>query len=499
MTNFTFNIHISKNRRTIVAIDRFEIAGQKITFLFGESGIGKTIISKAIYGLLDSDSLDIHINGMTYEQYLGSHFTRKLRQHGFFVFQEPSTHLNPLITLSGQLKEGSLHRAPGEKEILRYLWDTTHDAIFRRILSVYPKPYRPSGGEKQRILLAMAFKKINLLRKSNTVPPEAIFIFDEPSGSLDNHFRNRFLQLLLSDFQQIPFTALVITHDYSMIGEVHEKYPELRSSIVYRELALETDQLLLRDFAPRLYLNWLKSAKHTGVQTGGTSEPLLSLQSGYRVFGKTMVISRQENGGAPCPLQLHRGEMVYLKAASGIGKTTLAKIMMGLIPCQGLSLRIMEHQINELTSPGYWKRHIWGKKAGLVFQHADEALNLNATVREVFGGLPFRHKLNNGSIRTYLEELFDPPVSEGFLKKKVAYLSGGQKQRLNLLRTLMLDTDILILDEPLNGLDFESIQKVLGMLQQKQQEGKAILLISHNEDIFDAIIPPSRVYYLKES
>ena len=50
--------------------------------------------------------------------------------------------------------------------------------------------------------------------------------------------------------------------------------------------------------------------------------------------------------------------------------------------------------------------------------------------------------------------------------------SGGQKQRLNLLRTLILDTDLIILDEPLNGLDFQSIRKIMNILQEKQQEGK---------------------------
>lgn len=75
-------------------------------------------------------------------------------------------------------------------------------------------------------------------------------------------------------------------------------------------------------------------------------------------------------------------------------------------------------------------------------------------------------------------------------------LSGGQKQRLNLLRSLLLDADLLILDEPLNGLDFTSMQRVLKLLQERMEEGKSLLLISHNEEIFDALVPPENVYYL---
>ncbi|MCB0291946.1 MAG: ATP-binding cassette domain-containing protein, partial [Calditrichaeota bacterium] len=87
-------------------------------------------------------------------------------------------------------------------------------------------------------------------------------------------------------------------------------------------------------------------------------------------------------------------------------------------------------------------------------------------------------------------------IEPAFLNQKVSLLSGGQKQRLNLLRTLALDTDLVLLDEPLNGLDFLSIQRVIAALKEKQQEGKAILMISHNEEIFEAVIPPENSYYL---
>ena len=89
-------------------IDNFEIPCDKITFLFGESGIGKSIISKAIYGLLDPQELDVVVNEMDYETYLNTRHAVEMKQYGFFVFQEPSSHLNPLMTLSEQLREGSL-------------------------------------------------------------------------------------------------------------------------------------------------------------------------------------------------------------------------------------------------------------------------------------------------------------------------------------------------------------------------------------------------------
>jgi len=67
---------------------------------------------------------------------------------------------------------------------------------------------------------------------------------------------------------------------------------------------------------------------------------------------------------------------------------------------------------------------------------------------------------------------------------------------LNHLRGLALDTDVLILDEPLNGLDFESATKVISMLLRKMEAGMGLLVISHNEEIFDALAGADQTYYL---
>jgi ABC-type multidrug transport system ATPase subunit len=131
----------------------------------------------------------------------------------------------------------------------------------------------------------------------------------------------------------------------------------------------------------------------------------------------------------------------------------------------------------------------------ITFQHADEALNQNSTVIGTLSGIPALTSTAE-DIDRLLNELFEGEVNDRFLKTKVKYLSGGQKQKLNLVRSLLLDTSILILDEPLNGLDFDNIVRVLSMLKEKQKAGKGILLISHNEEIFDAIVPEESVYYL---
>jgi peptide/nickel transport system ATP-binding protein len=505
MNPLSFNVSIASRGRTIVAIDEYAVYPGAITFLFGESGIGKSMVAKAVYGLLDPGELQVTINNRPYQEHLGRDWTRQVRTNGFFVFQEPSSHLNPLMKITRQMGEGSLKNCSGnaEQEILDKLWQNRDADAIREILDIFPKPYRPSGGEKQRVLLAMAFKKIDILHSSAHQDAPACFIFDEPTGSLDDNYRNVFLELLFRKYRQRAFTIILITHDYSTISEIYRSHRDLLDRIHFKELSRVQEsqsQVVLKDFSPQEYISWLHGT--TPQQNAGGADPhdqVVRVRPRFSVFGRNLTIFKDASRTQETDLVINRGEMVYLKAPSGVGKTTLAKILMGLYRAQNISIQLCGLSITKKTGRRVWERRIWGGLAGMVFQHADEALNLQSTVRESFYGLPLKRKCTFDQIMLHLSSLFDSRIDTVFLRKKVAYLSGGQKQRLNLLRTLILSTDLVILDEPLNGLDFASIKKVLALIEEKRAQGAALLMISHNEEIFDHLIGSGHVYYLAET
>ncbi len=497
MKPFRWDIEIDSGRRRLVSIKEFAVHESRLTFLFGESGIGKSLISKAIYGLLNPDDLEIRINREPFEKYIADPETRTLQQNSFFVFQEPSSHLHPLLTLGTQIQEGSLANATTEDEVLARLWDSATRTDIQRLLEVYPKPFRPSGGEKQRILAAAAFMKLDMLA-DQPAGARALFVFDEPTGSLDNHLRDVLLDMIFDRFRRRHSTILIITHDYSMISKVKESASDLLGSIEFKELSLHREGLVLTDFQPDSYTRWVR---HDLAQRGAPApragrDQLCEVASGTLVFGRRLITTRDKEGKTEAPLRLARGSLVYLKAPSGTGKTTLVKIMMGLQHADQFAMTLGQSVLNTATPRHLWQQEIWGKRMTMVFQHADEALNLHSTVREVFLGLPSTERITDYAIRETLSELFDTHDIRAFLSQTVGTLSGGQKQKLNLLRGLFLHTDILILDEPLNGLDFESAQKVIAMLRKKQVEGKALLVISHNEEIFDAVAGREETYYL---
>ncbi|MCC6397823.1 MAG: ATP-binding cassette domain-containing protein, partial [Bacteroidetes bacterium] len=178
--------------------------------------------------------------------------------------------------------------------------------------------------------------------------------------------------------------------------------------------------------------------------------------------------------------------------------TTLAKMVMGLIKGDRFSGTLAGIPLSEKTDRTIWERHIWGRKAAMVFQHADEALNPRSRVREVFDGLPGL-TVSRDEVGRRVLDFISGSSQASFLEHVVSSLSGGQKQRLNILRSLLLETPLLILDEPLNGLDFESMRKVLALMEDRLARGQGILLISHNEEVFDALIPVQDRYCLLDA
>lgn len=498
MNRISSAIKIAAEGKLIVDIPNFSLERDHVTFLLGESGIGKSLASRALYGLLDPLDLTVTVDGQAYPEYVASEKVRAIQEQSFFVFQEPSSHLNPLMTLGSQLREGALARATDRADVLRALWEGSTQRDIDSILAVYPKPYRPSGGEKQRILLAMALAKIDMLAPVIDHTSEALFVFDEPSGSLDNHFRDLFLDLLFDRFRRRPFTSLVITHDYSMISRVTEAYQDIIDRVDFRELARRHGSLALNTFDPRTYTGWVAGLRDSakGYHDDVSRKPVLTLEPNLEVFGRPLVVTKDAEGKEPVQLTVSAGSLVYLKAPSGTGKTTLVKRVMGLIPGGRFEATLKDIRLTGVTPRKFWHERIWGRAMTMVFQHADEALNIHSTMRETLLGLPVRRPLDTERMTRLAAELFDSDEVEELLDKKVRMLSGGQKQRLNLLRALALDTDVLILDEPLNGLDFESATKVIRMLYRKMEAGMGLLVISHNEEIFDAFAGEENTYYL---
>ena len=153
-----------------------------------------------------------------------------------------------------------------------------------------------------------------------------------------------------------------------------------------------------------------------------------------------------------CSISIKDGETVALMGASGCGKSTAGKLFLGLL----------------LPDAGEVKRP---KRMGVVFQEDRLCKEFDAETNIA---------MVTGNRREAREALAEVGLSDVEGKPVVA-LSGGMKRRVAILRALLSDGEVLVLDEPFTGLDAANRQMVKAYVKEKLQ-GRSALLITHNED-----------------
>ena len=179
-------------------------------------------------------------------------------------------------------------------------------------------------------------------------------------------------------------------------------------------------------------------------------------------------------------LTIKRGSNVAFIGNSGGGKSTVMKILFGFYYPQAGQYRIYGHDFRE------WDMNALRKHISLVSQNVflfpgtiaqNVAYGKIGAAREEI--IEACEKANIHNFIMKLSQGYDTEVGE-----RGARLSGGQKQRVSIARAFLKDAPILLLDEPMNGLDNSGVSEMRNYLLQLREKGKTILLISHSiEDI----------------
>ena len=179
---------------------------------------------------------------------------------------------------------------------------------------------------------------------------------------------------------------------------------------------------------------------------------------------------------------LNNGEFVAIVGPSGCGKSTLLSLIAGLItPEKGL-IKINGKYLRESTT-----------NIGYMLQH-DELFEWRTIYHNVLLGLEVQHMLS-AKTKARAHELLDIYGLKSFENSHPSELSGGMRQRAALIRTLVLEPDILLLDEPFSALDYQTRLTVGDDIGQIiRQEGKSALLVTH--DLSEAVSLADRVIIL---
>ena len=467
--------------RTIVEQVSFTVQREHTVGIVGESGSGKSMTVLAATGLLDAPGARVSgsstlTGGSSPVQLVGAKPKVLRRVHGArigFVFQDPGTSLNPLLTLERQITESlQTHR------------DMTRRAATQRATELleavglpdpatrlHAYPHQLSGGQKQRAMIAIAL----------ACDPE-LLIADEPTTALDVTTQAQIIDLV-RDLQHDFGTAVVwISHDLGVIGQVADDVTVLRAGRTVEQAPILTVFDSPRDDYTRDLLAARPVLDAQGPpEVTGTDELLTVAGLDVRFTVSTPVGRSTVHAVRDVSFTVRRGATLGLVGESGSGKSTVAAALTGLARPDGGTATLDGTDV--FGAKGSAARAL-RRRIGLVFQDPFSSLNPRARVATSIAEPLSVHDLVDGKpARTArvaeLLELVGLPTE--FAQRYPHELSGGQRQRVSIARALAAEPELLILDEATASLDVSVQARVLELLARLQRElGLSYLFIGHD-------------------
>ena len=426
-----------------------EIRSGECVVLAGESGCGKTTISKLINGLIPH----YHSGTMDGDVLLGGKNTSDMtlaeisRVVGS-VFQNPRSQFFNIDT-DCELAFGCENLGMDPEEIKQRVENVVQEFHLEHLLG--RSIFNLSGGEKQKIACASV----------SATGPE-IFVLDEPSANLDLKTIAD-LKEIVSRWKKAGKTVVIVEHRLYYLRDVADRICYVKNGqIAYKwtpaELEAKGSEYASSLGLRCMNLEMLNSVCHPGAE--GDRIHYLScsqLRQSIAFTNLTFSYHRKHPILDIDRLELPCGQITALIGHNGAGKSTLAQVLCGL--------------------QGSWHQKRAARKRGayLIMQDVNHQLFTESVLDEVLLGMkPQNEKL--------ALEILDGLNLKQYTENHPMALSGGQKQRVAVASGISSGCEIVVFDEPTSGLDYRQMLAVSATLKKLAASGKTLLVITHDPE-----------------
>ena len=430
--------------------------------LCGESGCGKTTVTRLINGLAPH-FYEGEMSGsvMIGDVCVNTENLSDIAALTGSVFQNPKSQFFNLDT-TGELVFGCENLGIPREQIQQRLEKTKRDLQLDNLMD--RDIFELSGGEKQQIACASCY----------TADPQ-VFVLDEPSSNLDKRAIQR-LHRMLVKIKAAGKTVVIAEHRLYYLMDVADRFIYMRSGKVERIFTRDEMKALSESDLTALGLRLTDmqslaalarkedTAQETPVKSSTqpesqpVSKPALEALDVTCGYGSTRVLDIER-------LALPEHSIVALIGDNGSGKSTFAQALAGLIPSNG----------SIAVGSAYLTAEERSKRSFMVMQDVNRQLFADSVLEEVM--------MNTGASAVDAEAVL---ARLGILELKdrhPASLSGGQKQRTAIASALCAKKDLLIFDEPTSGLDRRGMERFGSLLRDLQTSAALSLVITHDPEL----------------
>ena len=470
--------------------------------LVGANGEGKSTFMNIITGKLQPDEGKVEWSKRVRVGYLDQHSVlekgmtiRDVLKSAFAFLFEMEEQMNQICDRMGEVGEDEMNAMMEELGTIQdllmahdfYVIDAKVEEVARALglneIGLEKDVADLSGGQRTKVLLGKL-----LLEKPD------ILLLDEPTNYLDvQHIEwlKRYLQEYENAFilisHDIPFLNSVINLIYHMENQRLDRYvgdyDKFQEVYAVKKAQLESaykrqqqEIAELEDFVARnkarvstrnMAMSRQKKLDKMEVIELAREKPkpefhfLTSRTPGKLIFEtKDLVIGYDEPLSRPLNLTMQRGEKVVLSGANGIGKTTLLKSILGLIPSLSGSV-----ELGDYLSIGYFEQEM-------------APGNTTTCIEEIWKEFP---AYTQYQVRSALAKC---GLTTDHIESQVRVLSGGEQAKVRLCKLINRETNVLLLDEPTNHLDVVAKEELKRAL--KEYKG-SILLICHEPEFYSGL------------
>lgn len=419
--------------------------------LTGVSGCGKTSLTRLMNGLIPHFyegklSGDIFLLGRNTKDMQSWEFGRVVGS----IFQDPRSQFFAAI-VQDEIAFGCENYGLPAAEIQSRLREASQAIGVEALLP--STLHTLSNGERQKVAVAAV----------RAMHPQ-IYVMDEPSANLDTD-ATQDLRAILTQLKDQGYTIVVAEHRLLYLVDLADRILYMQDGRIMREFTSQEMREMPREQLEALGLRStapLAGRLNPAVVAGETAEKLAASNIQKHVGRERRPLLTNVS------FSLRQGEVMALTGANGAGKTTLARILCGLTREHGGKVCFDGNAVK----PGRRARHAW-----FVMQDTDAQLFMDSVLNEVLLG-----KKITPSLLARAEQILTHLDLWQHRERHPASLSGGQKQRLSIATALVQDTQVLIFDEPTSGLDGKNLRQVSAIIRQASQNGKAVLVITHDEE-----------------